>query len=162
VRGRRAGPSSGAVVTKSEQNKRTCSTGKGLLYSALHLSRLSGHARPAFPLEGPRGSVESFQGSKGWARSGSAQEPRKSRVPALRLLKCTIPRPPAHKLSSRMFYGLATAVWLHAPSRLASRRMIRICTVSPGKSMYITCFSRRTGTGLLAESAKRKSSPSDT
>ena len=69
---------------------------------------------------------------------------------------------PRRCLCFAMFYGLATAVWLHAPSRLASRRMIRICTVSPGKSMYITCFSSRTGTGLLAESAKRKSSPSDT
>jgi hypothetical protein len=53
-------------VTNSEPKTRTRSTGKGLLYGVAHLSWLSGPARRAFPSR-PRGTVESFLGSQGWA-----------------------------------------------------------------------------------------------
>ena len=79
MRGHRPRPLSGAAVTKSEQNQRTRATGKGLLYGEPHLSRLSGPARPAFPLEGPRGSVESVP--KG-VRAGRVLVPRRSRARA--------------------------------------------------------------------------------
>jgi hypothetical protein len=56
----------GTAVTNSEQKTRTRSTGKGILYCAARLSWLSGPARHAFPPR-PRGAVESFLGSQGWA-----------------------------------------------------------------------------------------------
>ena len=58
-------------------------------------------------------------------------------------------------------YYLARAVCPHAPSVLTLWCTICIFSVLPGKSRYISCFSRRTGTELLAESSEGRLSTSD-